>query len=290
MATTPSNIQTCYHVRSYSLPSRSHPLSSEVNEHLSRLASSESASTSSSLNHKLGSLQDLHDCIGKLLQLPLTRHILAQEQQREYVDELLNGSLRLLDVCTTAKDALLQVKECTLELQSILRRKRGATKGLANEVRKYLTSRKATKRAILKVLKNLKHKENKQSTVYNETGAMISLLREVQAVTLSVLASLLSFTFGPDKESKMSSWSLVSKLLHTKRVGTEKEQHINEMATAEATLLSLATRKSDIRQIEDVHNELQKSESCIQDFEEGLEGLFRRLIKVRVNILNILNH
>ncbi|KAK8717193.1 hypothetical protein V6N13_044470 [Hibiscus sabdariffa] len=68
-----------------------------------------------------------------MLQLPFTQQMLSQEQQRECVDELLNGSLRLLDVCAMAKDALLQVKECTLELQSVLRRKRGATKGFANE-------------------------------------------------------------------------------------------------------------------------------------------------------------
>ncbi|EOX97497.1 Eukaryotic translation initiation factor 3 subunit A, putative [Theobroma cacao] len=289
MATTP-NIQACYHARSNSLPSRSHPITSEVDEHLSRLAASESASTSSSLNCKLGILQDLHDCVDKLLRLPLTQQILAQEQQREYVDELLNASLTLLDVCTTAKDALFQVKECTLELQSILRRKRGATTGFANEVRKYLTSKKTAKRAILKALKNLKHKENKQRTVQHETETVFSILREVQAVTLSVLESFSFFTFGPEKETKLSHWSLVSKLLHTKRVGSEGEQQINEMANAEASLLSLATSKSDIMQIENVQNELQKSESCIQDFEEGLEGLFRCLIKVRVNILNILNH
>ncbi|XVF75757.1 hypothetical protein PTKIN_Ptkin13bG0212800 [Pterospermum kingtungense] len=285
MASTPSNIKTRYHERSNSLPSRSHPLCSEVDEHLSRLATAESASTSSSLNHKLSSLQDLHDCIDKLLQLPLTRQILAHEQQKEDVDELLNGSLGLLDMCTIAKDALLQVKECTQELQSILRRKHGATTGIPNEVRKYLTSRKTAKKAILKTLKNLKYKENKK------TGAMVSLLRKVQAVTLCVVESFfLSFTFGPEEESKMSRWSLVLKLLHTKRVGTEKEQQINEMENAEATLLSLATRKSDVMQIENVKNELQKSETCIQDFEEGLESLFRHLIKVRVSILNIPNH
>lgn len=168
MATTPSNIRTCYHARSNILPSWSHPLSSEVDEHLSRLASAESASTSSSLNHKFSSLQNLHDCIDKLLQQPFNRQILAQEQQRKDVKWLLNGSLRLLDVCTTAMDALLQLKESTLELQSILCRKRGSTTEVANEVRKYLTSRKTAKKAILMALKNLKHKENKKR---NETGA-----------------------------------------------------------------------------------------------------------------------
>ncbi|KAK8625260.1 hypothetical protein V6N13_090135 [Hibiscus sabdariffa] len=290
MANVPSSIQTGYHTRSNSFPSRSHPLSSEVDEHLSRLASSESASTSSSLNQKLGRLQDLHECTEKLLQLPLIQQILSQEQQRENVDELLNVSLRLLDVCTIAKDALLQVKESTLELQSVLRRKKGAKEGFANEARKYLTSKNAAKKAILKALKSWKHKEITQTTASNETGSMVSLLSEVQAVTLGVLQSLLSFTFGAEKESQARRWSFVSKLLHTKRVGSEGERQINEMANAEASLLSLATSKSGMMQIEKVQNELKLSECCIQDFEQGLEGLFRQLIKVRVNILNILNH
>ncbi|XVF54096.1 hypothetical protein PTKIN_Ptkin05aG0153400 [Pterospermum kingtungense] len=123
----------------------------------------------------LFSLQDLHDCIDNLLQLPLTNEILAQEQQREYVDDLLNESVRLLDVCTTTKEVLLLAKESTLELQSILRRKRGATTELVNEVKKYLASRKAAKKAILKALKNLKNKENKKSSVYNENGAIVRL-------------------------------------------------------------------------------------------------------------------
>ncbi|KAK8314911.1 hypothetical protein V6Z12_D01G204400, partial [Gossypium hirsutum] len=168
---------TGYHNRSNSFPSRAHPLASKVDEHLSKLASSESASTSSSLNQKLGRLHDLHDCTEKLLLLPLTQQTLSHEQQGEYVDELLNGSLGLLDVFTTAKDVVLQ---------------RGATKGFANEVRKYLSSKKAAKRAILKTLKNLKHEE---STALNETYATVSILREVQAVTLSMLESLFSFTF-----------------------------------------------------------------------------------------------
>ncbi|PPS11136.1 hypothetical protein GOBAR_AA09515 [Gossypium barbadense] len=233
----------------------------------SRLASSESASTSSSLNQSLGRLQDLHDCTEKLLLLPLTQQILSHEQQGKYVDELLNGSLGLLDVFTTAKDALLQVKERTVELQSILRRKRGATKGFANDVRKYLSSKKAAKREILKAVKNLKHKE---STTLNETCATVSVLREVQAATLSVLESLFSFTFGVQKESHRSPWSLVSNLLHTKRVNNEGEQHINEMANAEASLLSLATSKTDLMQIEKVQNELNYQSIAFNTSKKGL--------------------
>ncbi|KAL1133397.1 hypothetical protein V6Z11_A12G038000 [Gossypium hirsutum] len=200
------------------------------------------------------------------------------------VEEILDGSLLLLDVCTTAKDALLQTKECTQELQSILRRRRGA-EGLANEFRKYLTSRKAMKRAICKALKNLKHIQNKLSTP-GENGAVISILRDVEAITISVLESILSFISGPAAESKSSRWPLVSKLMHQKKVMCEEEQKANEILSAEAAVRSCI---KSVKRVENVQKELQSSELSIQDLEEGLETLSRRMIKTRVTVLNIIS-
>ncbi|XP_031285656.1 uncharacterized protein LOC116144336 [Pistacia vera] len=94
-----------YHTRSNSFPSRPHPLTSEVDQHLRRLRASQSTSTSSSsISHQINGLQDLHDCVDKLPQL-------SHVQQKDLVDELLNGSLRLLDICGIARDSLLQTKE-----------------------------------------------------------------------------------------------------------------------------------------------------------------------------------
>ncbi|XVF00788.1 hypothetical protein REPUB_Repub04eG0031700 [Reevesia pubescens] len=290
MATSSLNIHPSYHARSNSLPSRQHPITSQIDENLNRLSNSQSASTSSSIGHKLKGVQDLHDYVDMLLQLPLTQQALAQEQQWKWVEELLDGSLLILDVCSTAKDALLQTKECTIEIQSILRRRRGL-EGLANEVRKYLTSRKAVKKAICKAFKNLKHMQTKLSTSsFNKDGeAVISILREVEAVTISVLESTLTFISVPEPESKSSRWSLVSKLMHQKRViCEEEEQKTNEIANAEATLCSFI-KSGNMKHVENVLNELQNSELCIQDLEEGLESLFRRLIKARLTVLNILN-
>ncbi|GLT86004.1 hypothetical protein SLE2022_041670 [Rubroshorea leprosula] len=272
-----------HHSRSKSFPSRPHPFTSEVDEHLSRLASSESASTSSStLCQKLNGLQDLHDSIEKLLQLPLNQQALSSELNQKYVDELLDGSVRLFDVCTTAKDSLLQTKECIQELQSVLRRRRGTE--ITHEVKKYLASRKAVKKAVLKALKNLKNKQNK----YSETGAIINLLQEAQAVTLNVMESLLHFVSGPEAGSKTSRLSVVSKLFRNKKVGCE-EEHENEIANAESKLLSIISGKTNI-EIENAQNQLQQADSCIQNLEEGLESIYRQLIKARVTILNILNH
>ncbi|KAE8709952.1 putative Eukaryotic translation initiation factor 3 subunit A [Hibiscus syriacus] len=287
MATSPLNVQPSFHARSNSLPSRQHPLTSQIDENLNRLRASQSASTSSSIGHQLNYLQDLYDSVDMLLQLPLSQQALAQEQQRKLAEQILDGSLMLLDVCGTARDALSQTKECTQDLQSVLRRRRGV-EGLANEVRKYITSRKAVRKEICKALKNLKHMENKLSKD-GETGTVISTLKQVEAVTVSVLKSLFSFISGPEAESKSSSWSLVSKLRHQKKLTCEEEeQKTNEIANAEATLRSLIISGS-MKHVENMQKELENSEMCIQDLVEGLESFFRRLIKARVTVLNILN-
>ncbi|KAB2051114.1 hypothetical protein ES319_A12G033800v1 [Gossypium barbadense] len=257
-----------YHARSNSLPSRQHPIVSQIDENLNRLRESQSTSTSSSIGHNLSGLQDLHECVDVLLQFPLTQQALAQEKQREMVEELLDESLMLLDVCTIAKDALLQTKECTQELQSILRRRRGA-EGLANEFRKYLTSRKAMKKAICKALKNLKHIHNKLSTP-GENGAVISVLRDVEAVTINVLESVLSFISGPEAESKSSRWPLVSKQMHQKKVMCEEEQKANEILSAEATVCSCIKSKN-MKHVDNVQKELQSLDLSIQDLEEALK-------------------
>ncbi|XP_062021134.1 uncharacterized protein LOC133737629 [Rosa rugosa] len=240
--------------------------------------------STSSISHRLSGLQDLHDCVDRLLQLPLTQQSLAKEKHQKWADEILDGSLRMLDVCSTAKDAMLQTKECIQELQSIIRRRRKDQSGVVtSEVRKYLTLRKTVKKAIQKALGNLKANRSTFSSLNNdqETISIFSKLRDVEVVTLTVLESVLSFISGP--KSKPSSWSLVSKMVQSKRIACKEEMKVNEFALVDAALKS---HKS----LDDAHNQLNNLNSCIQDQEEGLDCLFRQLIKTRVSLLNILSH
>ncbi|KAL5820229.1 hypothetical protein ACOSQ3_022111 [Xanthoceras sorbifolium] len=288
MARSLSNIQPSYHVRSNSLPSRPHPIASEVDQQLSRLRSSRAAFTSSSSSsvtcHDINGLQDLHDCVVKLLELPHIQQALGQEQQRKWVDELLNGSLRILDISSIAKNALSQTKERAQGLQSVLRRRRGDE--ISSAVKSYLTSRKAVKKTIKKALKGM---ENKCSSKISEEHETITMLREVEAVTFTAFESLLSLISGTKASSK-SGWSLVSKLIHSKRIACEEEEetHMNEFQELDAALSTL-TSKSDNSAI-CVQNQLKDLESSIQDLEEGIECLSRHLIKSRVSLLNILNN
>ncbi|PQP92761.1 uncharacterized protein Pyn_09399 [Prunus yedoensis var. nudiflora] len=116
------------------------------------------------------------------------------------------------------------------------------------------------------------------------------MLKELDAVTVAVFESLLSFIAG--SKSKSSGWSLVSRLVQPKRVSCEGEETVdmNELEKVDAALNALIThdpKKSDYTtamQVENVQIWLQDLETNIQDI-EGLECLFRRLIKARVSLL-----
>ncbi|KAF3434826.1 hypothetical protein FNV43_RR21913 [Rhamnella rubrinervis] len=298
-ASSPLSPKSQYHVRSNSLPSRPHPLIQKCNTHLARLATSDAtSSSSSSISHKLCGLEDVHDCVDKLLALPLTQKAFVQGRNEKWVDELLDGSLKLLDLCSVAKDAVIHTKECTREVQSIIRTRRGGEVGLASEVRKYLASRKVMKKAVSKALGSLKGVQTKCSLSNKdvETTALVGVLREVEAVTLSMFETLLSFTSGTKAGIKLSGWSLVSKLMNSKKIGCDQEDEtdVNEFAKVDSALQCLlcyeAGKSDSNKHIENVRSELQKLESCVQDLEGRLECLFRRLIKIRVSLLNILNN
>ncbi|KAG4967059.1 hypothetical protein JHK87_032710 [Glycine soja] len=281
------NTKTHFHARSNSMPSRPHPLILQCNEHLDRLRSSnEASSSSSSLNHKLGGLQDLHECVEKLFQLSISQEALNHECQENQVDELLNGSLRLLDVCTAAKDSLLHTKECMRELQSVMRRRKGGEVELKAEIKKFLTSRKVVKKAISKALANLKGtSKNCNISSANNDNQLISLLENVEVVTLSTFQALLQLISGAT-QSKSSSWSLVSKKVSCSQLADE-----SEFAQLDDALQSnMFAQTSKFENMNKLQNQLKKVESLVQDLEEGLEFLFRRLIKSRVALLNILNH
>ena len=82
--------------------------------------------TTSSTSNRLNGLPDLHDCVDKLLQLQFTQQALAQEHAAQDVGLKSCWMDRLgFDVCGITKEALLQTKECALELQSIMKRRKG---------------------------------------------------------------------------------------------------------------------------------------------------------------------
>lgn len=149
---------------------------------------------------------------------------------------------------------------------------------LLGKVKKFLTSMKVMKAAIHKAMGDLKCIEICHFNKADDTAAIVSMLREVQAIIHVIFKSLLSFISGQKSPSK----SFISKIMLSNWI--EKESQLNELARVDAAL-----KKSNVH-VENVQNQLEVLDSCIEDLEHGLESLFRRMIKTRVSLLNILNH
>ncbi|KAK7312329.1 hypothetical protein VNO77_36109 [Canavalia gladiata] len=293
MAVIEKNTKSSLHLRSNSFPSAAHPLVSQFEQHLQRLKGSEATSSlsSSSVTHKINDMLDLHDYTDKLLQLPIEQAALAQECNDKWGHDLIEGSLRLLDICSVAKDCLLQSKESMHELQSVIRRKRGNETGFAVEGVKYLALRKKMKKQIRKALQNLKATKNEliaSSNKDSNASPMLSFLKEADVITLSSLEHLLLFISDPKGLSKQSRWSAISKLMHPKREVCDSQENTNEFENVDAALQSLIGHKTS--SIENFRSHMENLEMCIQDLEIGVEHLSRKLIRNRVSLLNIFNN
>ena len=140
-----------------------------------------------------------------------------------------------------------------------------------------------------KILKGMQTKIN-----YNtEDILIISLLKDIEAATLIGFESLLTFIAKSKSQSKSSSWSLVSKLVHHKRVACEcEETDANEFEMVDEALQSLISHKPSKYSLlnGNVQTWLRKLELNIQDLEEVLECLSRSIVKTRFSLLNILDH
>ncbi|XP_022969210.1 uncharacterized protein LOC111468276 [Cucurbita maxima] len=269
------------HVRSKSVPENPNPIISQVDEQLSRLKDSEAPS---SLCIRLGALQDLHESVDKLLLLPHSQQALVQVSDKEGLDDLLEGSLRLLDLCDTAKNALLQTRECIYELEMVLRRRR-TEMGISSSVQKCLSSRKMIKKAVHEVLKM----ERKQC--HKDNG---SQLKEVEAVTYHSIVALLSFIAGAKFPAKWSCWTSVSKLVKSKKVACiSEETSISVVERLDLALSSIANYRTDKEfqvQVEDMQSLLRDCGASIKEVQEELESLYRFIIRTRISLLNIFNH
>ncbi|XP_074314597.1 uncharacterized protein LOC141649821 [Silene latifolia] len=272
-----------YHARSISLPSRPHPVAEQLDEQLSRLRSSQSTSTSSSVSHGLNSLTDLYSSVDEFLQLPHNQQTLSQTQITKWVDQVLDGSLRLLDLCSASRDAMQQSRERLQDVQSALRRRCSRELSITNEAIKYLNTRKSVKKAIKKCLKNLKP-TNEQK---NETHATVNMLKDVQELTADTLKSCLSYIGGSQK----SGWSVVATLIN--KNSNKETTTSSEFDGVDAILNSLVCQKKSgisLSQMDNLTSQTLKLESEIQDLDEALECLFRHLVKTRATLLNIISN
>ncbi|KAI3947748.1 hypothetical protein MKX01_034413 [Papaver californicum] len=285
-----------YHIRSTSLPSTfHHPLTARVEGQLNkiRVELTDNKSlvhyTTEMLRDGLFGLKDLYGSVEDLLKLPHTQQILVKQRHNKWVDEVLDDSLRLLDVSGTTKDVLSRIKEAVQETRSALRRRRISSPE-GEIVEYYISSRKKANKEVRKCLGELKRTAGKKhgfsssslllEKQQQEYVAVVNVLKQVGDVTVTLYESLLSSYKCTLPRTTCNGWSLVSKLMIK-----QNSRLLTRLTTA---------KDQDVQQIikggDGVTQEpLEALETSIQSLEEGLELVFRQLIKTRVSLLNILS-
>ncbi|XP_068645282.1 uncharacterized protein [Aristolochia californica] len=195
----------------------------------------------------LCSVRDLYQSAQECLQTQNT----PQVDHKNRVEEELDESLRLLDVIGMTRDVMVEMKEHVNDIQSALRRRSGGESDMGSKTDAFHSFRKKMKRQIVKHIKDLKR-------------------NAVKSVTRS---------------------SLVSKRMGTGRAASEGEaETMNDVARVEAYLSSLRGHKSPkhkgIEEANYAQKQLEALEVSIRPVQDGLDCLFKYLMKTRVSLLN----
>ncbi|XP_049385561.1 uncharacterized protein LOC125849515 [Solanum stenotomum] len=272
--------------RSISLPSRSHPVTENIEEELNKLKTWEfSASpTAEAVYNGLVGFGEVHKCMGDLLNLPSTLQSLSQCQNKKWVDEILDKSVRFLDICGTTRDLMSQFKENVKDVQSSLRRRKGDL-----SINKYTTFRKKMKKEAKSLITALKRMDHEEVVVVMEVddqlvSAVIRILREVTTIGISVFQMVLNFLSAPISKP-ISKWSLVSRL-----VNKVDQDNVHEIESVDVALSSLSKcGPNEMEKIQFVQSKLETVEAHFECIESGLDNIFRCLIRSRSTLLNVIS-
>ncbi|CAN0918986.1 hypothetical protein LINGRAHAP2_LOCUS31189 [Linum grandiflorum] len=283
-----------FQTRSVSLPSRSHPTTVKIDEELNKLRTfnTEVASTSgcsSSICNALSGLEEVYICLEELLNMSSTQEALARGLNGKCLDELMDGSVKLLETCEVSKDVMSKLKEEVAALQSAIRRRRnkGSSLEFESSVSSYVSLRKKARKDAKKLAATLKQMDNGKVQI-SEDDAFIRVIREVNAVSGGVMQSVLAFVSSPlVKQGKQSGkWGIVCKIVKgTSSSAVGCEENVNEIKSADAAAFSLYDEKKELVQRE----LLGDVEGKFEDVEKRLESVFRKMIKSRASLLNILS-
>ncbi|PWA62906.1 hypothetical protein CTI12_AA245230 [Artemisia annua] len=250
--------------------------------------------SSETIQSCLVGLAELYVSIDELVQSPQTKQAFSRKQNGTLVEDILEGSIGLLDLCCTLKEMAMLMKENTQILQSALRRK-GGDSIAASQISVYLCFKKKAKKSIVKSLETLKHLEKKMGSFLfldadHHVLTISKVLGEVNSLTISIFKCLLIFM--STKSKPVNGVHLLSKFL-SKSSSTHynNSTFVNEVETVDMAITSLhrSARNNEMKNVEVQMSikKLQILDVTIDGIETGLALLFRRLVQSRASLLNI---
>nr|XP_043615785.1 uncharacterized protein LOC122587682 [Erigeron canadensis] len=283
MTTSYKPYNTNYEVRSISLPTTSHPpsthiLEKEINDIKKWMLSPCKPSTICNGLMKLSTMYEgIHELIG----------LLSSIQAEKWVVEFMDKLVGFLDICGILKDILSQTKEQVIDLQYTLRRQKGNSSNLENNVAKYNCVRKKVKKDVKKLMACISKSKlvTSSNDRHHEHEVVIGMAMEV---TVSLFEWLLMFIVMPLKETpKISKWFMVvSKLSRKTKVTCE--EHLCYQPENDFEGLDVIMSRNECIKYDACR--LERMEVQIERIEDNLDCICRRLIRTRVSLLNIVSN
>ncbi|XP_062192535.1 uncharacterized protein LOC133896034 [Phragmites australis] len=197
------------HQRSASWPSMAHPNKIKIDEALHSISSviSSPSATIEMVCKGLRRLGDIYSCISEIICLH------RGQVHRMRLEEEMERSLEVLDLCNTMQESFTDLKMTILDLQMVLNR--GNLAVVRVKAQSYI-------RLVKKAKHHLKKAINK--TTSSEDGWLVSLLTTARGITVSALKSAVELLSKQMATCNASKWSLISKSSQKRIVLCEEVQ------------------------------------------------------------------
>ncbi|KAK1647054.1 hypothetical protein QYE76_064859 [Lolium multiflorum] len=200
------------HQRSASLPCIPHSTESKVEVELQGLQTriSSPSATIGTMCDGLRRLGDIYSCIEEIMSLPSNQVSLSLPLQRKMVEEELDRSIVLVDLCNAMQENLAELKMSIQELQ--LGVKRGDAAAIQLKIESFIRLAKKAHKPFKKIT---------SSKAMSEGCMTVRLLVEAREMALSLIESASRLL---PKQIVVTRWSLVSKRFQKRRVVCEETQ------------------------------------------------------------------
>lgn len=274
-----------YHVRSASYPPKSNPILQKIEDELMKLRKSEASTTSVSETMFVGltGLARLYKCVDDVLRMPLLAQPTLLAKPANHFNPIVEGSLKLLEICNASKQCLVRLLEA---VRTSLRCSNSSE--ARGEISRYFCLRKEITKIAKGLVLELRQIEgslvSEKRELISEEFEVISVLRCVSIINISVLESFLSFLIVSSK----GKFGLISKLVAKMSVISEEKlcEKGNELSNVDVVLHAFDGERCDY---DVVKKRLQVLEVSLRGIEDGLNNICKQLTRTRASLINIIS-
>uniref|UniRef100_A0A0E0LFU0 DUF241 domain-containing protein n=1 Tax=Oryza punctata TaxID=4537 RepID=A0A0E0LFU0_ORYPU len=256
-----------HHVRSISLPCRSHPLLSNLHATVTAVRSCLSNPPATALAH----LHALHSALADLLLLPDTRAALIAASST--ASSLLDAFLDLADAHGAFQEALLDLKRNAAEVQAALRRRDAAR--LSSAVRSQRQAEKDLSRLAASVRGAAKWPAQLPSSATVAEVEVSGVLADAMATVASASAAVFSAV------ETMSTLATTAAASTCSSSSSSKTLLISLLRKKNSKSSSSAAAVPDEEKEMVAFERMEKLEECMAEMESGSDKVFRTILHTR---------